>query len=135
MVRTQPVAIPGSVGDVSSVAKLGDEVGRRSAAHENGVAPFGRQHRHQDAGRRRMENQKHGADDLRHWRKVYLGIDAATLEIRAIDVTDSAISDAPMLPCLLEQIPAEETVTSVSGNSVQFFLRVLRKELSHRRLY
>lgn len=37
----------------------------------------------------------------RQWRKVHLGIDAQTLEIRAIEVTDNSVGDAPMLPELL----------------------------------
>ena len=60
--------------------------------------------------------KKHGADYRRQWRKVHLGIDAATLEIRAIEVTDNATGDAPILPCLLDQIPSDETVASVSGD-------------------
>ena len=32
------------------------------------------------------------------WRKVHLGIDEETLEIRAVEVTSSDIGDAPMLP-------------------------------------
>ncbi|PLY42120.1 hypothetical protein CSZ94_12130 [Janthinobacterium sp. ROICE36] len=71
---------------------------------------------HQDTGRRRVDAKKHGADYRRQWRKVHLGIDAATLEIRAIEVTDNATGDAPILPCLLDQIPADETVSSVSGD-------------------
>ena len=39
---------------------------------------------------------KHGADYRRQWRKVHLGVDAQTLEIRAIEVTDNAIGDTPM---------------------------------------
>jgi TPR repeat protein len=46
--------------------------------------------------------------------KVNLGIDVATLEIGAIEVTDNVTSDAPMLPCLLDQIPVDGAVTSVS---------------------
>ena len=42
--------------------------------------------------------KKHGAAYRRQWRKVHLGIDAATLEIRAMEVTDSSIGGAPMLP-------------------------------------
>jgi hypothetical protein len=45
--------------------------------------------------------RKHGADYPRQWRKVHFGVDAQTLEIRAIEVTDNAIGDAPMLPQLL----------------------------------
>lgn len=48
------------------------------------------------------------------WRRVHLGIDAQTLEIRAIEITDNAIGDAPMLPELLGQIPADKPLHSVS---------------------
>ena len=37
----------------------------------------------------------------------------ASLKIRAIEVTDNASGDAPMLPCLRDQIPADETVANV----------------------
>ena len=60
--------------------------------------------------------KKHGADYRRQWRKVHLGVDAQTLEIRAIEVTDNAIGDAPMLPQLLAQIPEDEPLHSVSAD-------------------
>jgi hypothetical protein len=63
-----------------------------------------------------VEDQKHGANYRRQWREVHLGIDAARLEIRAIEVTENATGDAPMLPRLLDQIPADESVASVSGD-------------------
>jgi len=63
-----------------------------------------------------MEDEKHGADYRRQWCNVHLGIDASTLEIRAIEVTDNATGDAPMLPCLLEQIADDEIIASVSGD-------------------
>ena len=47
---------------------------------------------------------------------MHLGIDAETLEIRAIEVTDNRIGDAPMLPELLTQIPTTEVVATVSGD-------------------
>lgn len=50
------------------------------------------------------------------WRKVHPRIDVATLEILAIVVTDNATGDAPMLPCLLDQIADSETIASVSGD-------------------
>jgi hypothetical protein len=43
-------------------------------------------------------------------------VDAQTLEIRAIEVTDNAIGDAPMLPQLLPQIPQDELRHSVSAD-------------------
>ena len=60
--------------------------------------------------------KKHGAEYRRQWRKVHLGIDAQTREIRAIEVTDNSVGDAPMLPHLLRQIPADEAVASVSAD-------------------
>ncbi len=60
--------------------------------------------------------KKHGADYRRQWRKVHLGIDAQSLEIRAIEVTSNSIGDAPMLPELLAQIPRSSTIASVTGD-------------------
>jgi hypothetical protein len=67
-------------------------------------------------GEGEWKTKKHGADYRRQWRKVHLGIDATTLEIRAIEVTDNATGDAPMLPCLLDQIGTNEAIASVSGD-------------------
>lgn len=41
------------------------------------------------------------------------GIDAETLEIRAIEVTDNKTGDGPILPELLNQIPEAETIAAV----------------------
>lgn len=49
-----------------------------------------------------------GPSKPRDWHKVHLGIDAATLEIRTIEITGSRIGDAPLLPDLLDQIPADQ---------------------------
>ena len=46
---------------------------------------------------------KHGGAKRRLWRKIHIGVDEQTLEIRAIEVTGSHIGDAPMLPELLGQ--------------------------------
>jgi hypothetical protein len=62
------------------------------------------------------KTKKHGADYRRQWRKVHLGIDATTLEIRAVEVTDKSTGDAPMLPFLLDQIGANEAIASLSGD-------------------
>lgn len=67
-------------------------------------------------GEGEWETKKHGADYRHQWRKVHLCIDAQTLEIRAIEVTDNTIGDAPMLPCLLKQIVEDEVTASVSGD-------------------
>ena len=67
-------------------------------------------------GEGEWKRKKHGADYRRQWRKVHLAIDAHTLDIRAIEVTDNATGDAPMLPELLSQIPADEPIASVGGD-------------------
>jgi hypothetical protein len=59
---------------------------------------------------------KHGADYRRPWRKLPIGIDASTLEIRAVEVTDNAIGDAPMLPPWLDQIPTGERIARGSAD-------------------
>jgi len=60
--------------------------------------------------------KKHGAGYCRRWCKAYPGIDVGTLEIRALEVTERALGDAPIPPCLLDQIVADEKLASVSGD-------------------
>jgi len=60
--------------------------------------------------------RKHGGPKRRLWRKIHIGIDEQTLEIRAVEVTTSHIGDAPMLPDLLQQIPADQEIGSVTAD-------------------
>jgi hypothetical protein len=60
--------------------------------------------------------RKHGASRPRQWCKLHLGIDAETLEVRAIEVTGSRVGDGPMLPRLLEQIPPDEPIGTVTAD-------------------
>lgn len=60
--------------------------------------------------------KKHGPSKPRQWRKVHLGIDADTLEIRAIEITGSRVGDAPMLPELLNQIADDQPIGKVSAD-------------------
>src|SRR5690606_25475272 len=60
--------------------------------------------------------RKHGGPKRRVWRKVHLGIDEQTLEIRAVEVTSSDIGDAPMLPELLSQIAPDQEIASVTAD-------------------
>ena len=60
--------------------------------------------------------RKHGAARRRVWRKVHLGIDEATLEVRAVEITASHVGDAPMLPDLLGQIPEGAAIGSVTAD-------------------
>ena len=60
--------------------------------------------------------RKHGGAKRRVWRKAYLGIDEQTLGIRAVEITSSDVGDAPMLPELLAQIPADRDIASVTAD-------------------
>jgi len=60
--------------------------------------------------------RKHGGTKRRLWRKIHIGVDEQTLEIRAIEITGSNVGDAPMLPELLSQIPADVEVGSVTAD-------------------
>ncbi len=60
--------------------------------------------------------RKHGGPKRRLWRKIHIEIDEETLEIRAVEVTSSSIGDAPMRPDLLDQIPQDEEIGSVTGD-------------------
>lgn len=73
--------------------------------------------------------RKHGGPKRRVWRKIHIrcpagewhirregGIDEETLEVRAVEVTSSDIGDAPMLPELLTQIPADQDIASVTAD-------------------
>ena len=59
---------------------------------------------------------KHGGLKRRLWRKIHIGIDEKTLEIRAIKATSSSIGDALVLPDLLNQIPPDEEIESVTAD-------------------
>lgn len=60
--------------------------------------------------------RKHGVPRRRIWRKIHIGIDAETLEVRAVEVTTSNVGDAPMLPELLNQIPPDQNIGSVTAD-------------------
>lgn len=60
--------------------------------------------------------RKHGGSKRRVWRKIHIGIDEKTLEIRAAEFTTSNVGDAPMLPELLSQIPPEQEIATVTAD-------------------
>ena len=68
------------------------------------------------AGEGEWSTRKHGASRPRSWRKVHLGIDAETLEVRAIEITGSRVGDGPMLPELLAQIPPNQAIGQVTAD-------------------
>jgi hypothetical protein len=48
--------------------------------------------------------EKHGISRRRSWRKLHIGVDAASSEIVAVSVTRKNIDDAAMVAALLDQI-------------------------------
>ncbi len=60
--------------------------------------------------------RKHGGSRRRVWRKIRIGIDEKKLEIRAAEFTTCDIGDQPMLPELLDQIPPEQEIASVTAD-------------------
>lgn len=67
-------------------------------------------------GEGEWRRKKHRPEYRRQWRKVRLCIHASTLEIRAIEVNDNSVGDAPMLPGLLGQITKAKPLHSVSAD-------------------
>lgn len=60
--------------------------------------------------------RKHGPSRRRQWRKVHLAMDTATSDIRAVEFTSSREGDSPTLPALLDQIPEDEQIGSVTAD-------------------
>jgi IS5 family transposase len=60
--------------------------------------------------------KKHGAERRRQWRKLHIGIDAQTLQIRAICVTGNHVSDAAVVADLLAQLPKDEVLHCLTGD-------------------
>ena len=60
--------------------------------------------------------RKHGGAKRRVWRKIHLGIDEQTLEVRAVEITGTHIGDALVLPDLLSQIPEGQEIGSVTAD-------------------
>ena len=60
--------------------------------------------------------RKHGDPKRRIWRKIHIGIDKETLEVRTLKGTGNHIGDAPMLPAPLEQIPPDQMIDSTTAD-------------------
>jgi hypothetical protein len=60
--------------------------------------------------------RKHGGPKRRVWRKIHIGIDEKKLEVRAAEFTPSDVGDVPMLPELLDRIPPEQEIASVTAD-------------------
>ena len=60
--------------------------------------------------------RKHGYSKRRTWRKVHLGLDVKTGQVRAALMTHQDVDDASVLPGLLGQIPADEPIETIGGD-------------------
>lgn len=59
--------------------------------------------------------RQHGVSKRRTWRKLHLCVDEATLEIVSAVASTNDISDAEVLPALLESVPGEIAQLSADG--------------------
>ena len=64
-------------------------------------------------GEGEWKRKKHQPEYRRQWRKLHLGIDAETLQIRDVQLTTNNVSDSQVLGDLLDQIPQDEHIDSV----------------------
>ena len=61
-------------------------------------------------GESEWKRKKHGPEYRRQWRKLHIGIDAKTLQIRAVQLTTNNVSDSQVLGDLLNQIPQKDLI-------------------------
>jgi len=64
-------------------------------------------------GEGEWKRKKHQPEYRRQWRKLHIGIDAETLQIRAVQLTTNNVNDSQVLGDLLNQIPLDEQIDSV----------------------
>lgn len=64
-------------------------------------------------GEGEWKRKKHQPEYRRQWRKLHIGIDAETLQIRSVQLTTNNVSDSQVLGDLLNQIPLDEQIDSV----------------------
>ena len=75
--------------------------------------------------------KKHGAEYRSQWRKLRIGIDAKTLQIRVICVTSDNVSDAAVIPDLLDQLPQDEKLESLTGDGAYDTKQVYEAVIEH----
>jgi len=67
-------------------------------------------------GEGEWHRRKHGRSKRLIWRKPHTGIDEGSLGNRSVEMTGNEIEDAPVLPAILEQIPEDEEIASVTAD-------------------
>ncbi len=60
--------------------------------------------------------RRHGASRRRQWRKVHLAMDTVTGDVCAVEFTSSHQGDSPVLPGLLAQVPADQSIGTVTAD-------------------
>lgn len=75
--------------------------------------------------------RKHGYSKRRTWRKVHLGLDVKTGQIRAAVMTHQDVDDASALPGLSAQISADEPIDTIGGDGA-YDTKQCHKEISAR---
>jgi hypothetical protein len=91
-------------------------------------------------GEGEWKSRKHGGSKQRIWRKIQIGIDEETLEVRAVKVTTSNVGDAPFLPELLlrrshpirTSAASQPTVPTIPENATTRSLPVMPTPSSRR---
>jgi len=64
-------------------------------------------------GEGEWKRKKHQPEYRRQWRKLHIGVDDQTLQIRAVQLTTNNVSDSQALGDLISQIPQDERIDSV----------------------
>lgn len=67
----------------------------------------------------------------RQWRKLHIGTDAKTLQIRAVQLTTNNVSDSQVLDALLDQIPSDERIDFVYADGA-YDMKLCRQVISDR---
>ncbi|KGW18152.1 IS5 family transposase [Burkholderia pseudomallei] len=60
--------------------------------------------------------RQHGYSKRRTWRKVHLALDTNTGQLRAALMTHQDVADGEVLPELLEQVSADESIDTIGGD-------------------
>ena len=85
-------------------------------------------------GEGEWKRKKHQPEYRRQWRKLHIGIDAKTLQIRAVQLTTNNVSDSQVLGDLLDQIPLDEQIDSVSTDGA-YDTKQCRQVIADRQAY
>ena len=85
-------------------------------------------------GEGEWKRKKHQPEYRRQWRKLHIGIDAETLQIRAIQLTTNNVSDSQVLGDLLQQIPENERIDSIYTDGA-YDTKYCRQVIADRQAY